>query len=52
MINNLIKTVVATAGVVVGWKTMSVITQRDKALIEHHKAQQRLMENLNYLDIK
>lgn len=50
--NILIKSIVATAGAVVGWKTVSVLTQRDKALSEHQEAQKRLLENLSYLDIK
>lgn len=52
MINVIIKSVVATAGAVVGWKVVSVITQRDKALSEYKEAQQKVLDNLSYLDIK
>lgn len=52
MVNTLIKSVVATAGAVVGWKVVSVLTQRDKALSEYKRAQQKLLDNMNHLDIK
>ena len=52
MVNVLIKSVVATAGAVVGWKTVSLLTQRDKALSEYKRAQQKVLDNLSHLDIK